>query len=287
MKVILAIDLGTTGNRAIAFSKEGKVVAKSYYEFPQIFPQPGWVEHDPLNIWNTTRRAVKDVLAEVGPENVATIGITNQRETTILWIRNTGKPVYNAIVWQCRRTKKECEALAPQAAKIRRKTGLFVDPYFSATKIRWIIDNVKGVRAGIERGEIIFGTVDSWVLWNLTGGKVHASEPSNAARTMCFNIHTLRYDPELLKLYGLPLSIFPEVKESGTLFGVTDRGGPCVVDHLRRALRHHNVVGARHDERGGARGDAIDVGDLPRAGWRSSWETIANPSAIEPPGEFT
>jgi glycerol kinase len=222
MKVILAIDLGTTGNRVIAFAKDGTIVARSYYEFPQIFPRPGWVEHDPLVIWDTTKRALKDVLKKVGAANVAAIGIANQRETTILWDRTSGKPVYNAIVWQCRRTKDICGKYAAHAGMVRRKTGLFIDPYFSATKIRWIMDNVKGVKECVKKGDILFGTVDSWVLWNLTGGRVHATEPSNAARTLIYNIHTLRYDDELLKLFGVPSGILPEVKASGADFGMTD-----------------------------------------------------------------
>ena len=223
MKVILAVDLGTTGNRVIAFSKRGTPVASSYYEFPQLFPRPGWVEHDPAAIWSTTRQALKDVLAKVGEANVAAIGITNQRETTILWDTETGRPVYNAIVWQDRRTRPLCERLMPEAKLIRRKTGLFVDPYFSATKIRWILDRFPGIIKRIDRGKIVFGTVDSWILWNLTGGKAHATEASNAARTMVFNIHTLAYDPELLRLFGLPERLFPRVLDSAGDFGVTDK----------------------------------------------------------------
>lgn len=222
MKVMLAIDLGTTGNRVIAFSRDGTVRASSYYEFPQIFPEPGWVEHDPLDIWNTTRKALGDVLGKVGAENVVAIGIANQRETTILWDRRTGKPVYNAIVWQCRRTSEICRKYSRYAPLIRKKTGLFLDPYFSATKIKWILDNVKGVRREAEKGNVIFGTVDSWILWKLTGGRVHATEPSNAGRTMCFNIHTLSYDRELLDLFGIPENILPEVRDSSGLFGETD-----------------------------------------------------------------
>ncbi len=223
MKVILAIDLGTTGNRVIAFSEDGAIVAKSYYEFPQIFPQPGWVEHNPFDILNTTKKALKDVISSVGIDGVVSIGITNQRETTILWDRKTGKPVYNAIVWQCRRTTEICDQLAEHSHIIREKTGLPLDPYFSATKIKWIIENIGGVKEQIEEGNILFGTVDSWILWNLTGGKVHATEPGNASRTLCYNIHTLDYDDELLGIFRLSRSIFPEVKESGGHFGNTDR----------------------------------------------------------------
>ncbi|NOX97310.1 MAG: glycerol kinase GlpK [Nitrospirae bacterium] len=222
MKVVLAIDLGTTGNRVIAFSQEGKMVAKSYYEFPQIFPRPGWVEHNPLDIWDTTCKALQDVLAEVKSDNVVAVGIANQRETTVLWNKRTGKPVYNALVWQCRRTQAICEQLSEHSATVKEKTGLTLDPYFSATKIKWIMENVQGVKEQVDTGEIIFGTVDSWVLWNLTGGKVHATEPSNASRTLCYNIKTLDYDDELLNIFGLPRSIFPRVKESGGHFGNID-----------------------------------------------------------------
>lgn len=223
MKVVLAIDLGTTGNRVIAFSKEGRIISKSYYEFPQIFPKPGWVEHNPFDIWDTTKKALKDVISSVGIDNVVSIGITNQRETTILWDKETGKPFYNAIVWQCRRTKDLCEKLSEYAPFIKEKTGLYLDPYFSATKIKWIIENIEEAKKGIRNGKVLFGTVDSWILWNLTGGKVYATEPSNASRTLCYNIHILDYDEELLKIFCLPREIFPEVKESGGYFGVTDK----------------------------------------------------------------
>lgn len=223
MKVVLAIDLGTTGNRVIAFSKDGKMVAKSYYEFSQIFPKPGWVEHNPSNIWNTAKKALKDVVSLVGIDNVVSIGITNQRETTILWNKKTGEPVYNAIVWQCRRTKVICEQLSKYSPIVKEKTGLPLDPYFSATKIKWVIENIKGVKEQIKKGAILFGTVDSWILWNLTGGEIHATEPSNASRTLCYNNHTLDYDDELLEIFNLPRSIFPEVRESGDHFGNTDK----------------------------------------------------------------
>ncbi len=221
-KIVVALDLGTTGNRAIAFAKDGTVAAKSYYEFSQIFPQPGWVEHDPMEIVSTTFRALKEVLAEVGAENVAAIGITNQRETTILWDRASGKPVYNAIVWQCRRTADICGKLKGKRNFLKKRTGLFLDPYFSATKIKWILDRVPGVRERAERGEICFGTVDSWILWHLTGGKVHATEPSNASRTLIFNIKTLKFDSALLKIFNIPPRVLPEVRDSDALFGATD-----------------------------------------------------------------
>ncbi len=223
MKVILGMDLGTTGNRVAAFSKDGRMVAKAYYEFPQIFPKPGWVEHDPMQILETALRALKEVAAQVGASNIEGLGITNQRETTVLWDRATGKPVYNAIVWQCRRTAPYCEALRSHASDIKARTGLSLDPYFSATKIRWILDHVPGIRERTERGEILFGTVDTWILWNLTGKRVHATEPSNASRTLCFNIKTLEYDPVLLDLFGVPKSLLPEIKESGADFGKVEK----------------------------------------------------------------
>jgi glycerol kinase len=223
MKYVVAIDLGTTGNRALAFSKDGRIAARSYYEFAQRFPKPGWVEHDPLDIWNTAKKALRDVLTTVGVGNIEAIGITNQRETTILWDKFTGKPVYSAIVWQDRRTQELCAGLSRFSNEIHSKTGLFTDPYFSGTKIKWIIDNVPGLKKRIDRGEILFGTVDTWVLWNLTGGKVHATEPSNASRTMLFDIDKLQFDKRLLSLLKIPASILPEVKQSADDFGVTDK----------------------------------------------------------------
>ena len=222
MKAILALDLGTTGNRVIAFSQDGEVLAKSYYEFPQIFPKPGWVEHSPQDIVDTTFRAFRDVLAEVGAENVEAIGITNQRETTVLWDRHSGKPVYNAIVWQCRRTAEICDRFADQADVIRRKTGLPIDPYFSATKIRWLLENVPGAEERAKKGDLAFGTIDTWILWNLTGGRVHATEPSNASRTLLFDIRRGRFDDELLDIFGVPAAILPEVRPSASRFGETD-----------------------------------------------------------------
>jgi glycerol kinase len=221
MQVIVALDLGTTGNRAMAFANDGRIVASAYQEFPQHFPKPGWVEHDPMDIWRTAKQTLDEVLAQVGAEHVVAIGLTNQRETTILWDRTTGTPVYNAIVWQCRRTQPMCERLKDAAASIKQKTGLFFDPYFSATKIAWILEHVPGVRAKAEQGQVIFGTVDTWILWQLTGGRVHATETSNASRTLCYNIHTLDYDDELLRLFGVPRRCLPEVKESAGLFGHT------------------------------------------------------------------
>ncbi len=237
MKVILAIDLGTTGNRVIAFSREGKILARSYYEFPQIFPKPGWVEHNPADIWQTTLKALHDVVGEIGIEHIEAIGITNQRETTILWDRTTGKPVYNAIVWQCRRTASLCDALREHEPQVKQRTGLFLDPYFSATKIKWILDHVTGARQKAEAGQLAFGTVDTWILWNLTGGKVHATEPSNASRTLLFNLHTLQFDEELLRLFDVPPAILPEVKPSGSEFGTT------TTDLLGRSVPVTGILG--------------------------------------------
>lgn len=236
-KVVVAVDLGTTGNRAIAFSKEGEVVARSYYEFPQIFPFPGWVEHNPMDIWNTCIKALNDVVNEVGAQNIDSIGITNQRETTIIWDKNTGRPVYNAIVWQCRRTEGTCKELKEYAKILKDKTGLFLDPYFSATKIKWIFDNVDGVRQKAERGELLFGTPETWVLWNLTGRKVHATEPSNASRTLLFNINTLEFDKELLEIFKVPQNILPEVMDSDSLFGFTDN------DLIGAVVPIHGILG--------------------------------------------
>jgi glycerol kinase len=222
-KVIVAFDLGTTGNRVMAFTRDGAVAAKSYYEFTQIFPQASWVEHDPLEILKTALQALSDVATVVGPESIECIGITNQRETSILWDRNTGQPVYNAIVWQDRRTEKMCQGLAAYKDLIKQKTGLFLDPYFSATKIAWMISQVPGLKEKIARGEIIFGTPDTWLLWNLTGGHAHATDPSNASRTLLFDISKMCFDPELLRIFDIPPAILPEVKDSDAVFGLLDK----------------------------------------------------------------
>lgn len=222
-KVVLAIDLGTTGNRVIAFSKQGEIVARSYYEFHQYFPRPGWVEHSPREILGTTIKALKDVLRIVGTESVVSIGITNQRETTILWDRESGEPVYNAIVWQDKRSESICEELGEYKEVIRFKTGLFLDPYFSASKIKWLLENVEGLKNKVKQGKIILGTPEVWILWNLTGGRVFATEPSNASRTLLFNIRELKFDPLLLKIFEIPDGILPEVRDSDSLFGYVDK----------------------------------------------------------------
>lgn len=222
---ILALDQGTTSSRAIVFDRTGKVVSSFQKEFEQIFPKPGWVEHDPMEIWRTQRDvAVKAMKkASVKPGQIASIGITNQRETTILWDRETGKPVYNAIVWQCRRTADICRSLEEKGhgAKIRRKTGLLLDAYFSGTKIKWILDNVPGVRKRADRGDICFGTVDSWLIYNLTGK--HVTDVTNASRTLLLDIRKGKWDKELLDIFGIPEKILPVVKPSSYFFGKTRR----------------------------------------------------------------
>ncbi|HYY15521.1 MAG TPA: FGGY family carbohydrate kinase, partial [Gammaproteobacteria bacterium] len=214
-------DGGSRTSRAMAFSETGEVLAQSQSEYPTYFPGPGWVEQEALEIWEATQKALREVLSAVGAERVAALGMANQRETTLLWNRSTGQPLYRAIAWQCRRTVDLCRKLSAHSRLIKRRTGLFLDPYFSATKIRWILDNVVEARRQVENGEAIFGTVDSWILWKLTGGRVHATDPSNAARTLCFNIHALDYDDELLRIFGLPRSLFPQVKDSAGPFGAT------------------------------------------------------------------
>ena len=223
-RYVIAIDQGTTSSRAIAFDEGGNIAAKAQREFPQIYPEAGWVEHDPEDIYRTCLDSLKEVLAAVGAEAVAAIGITNQRETTIVWDRKTGKAVYNAIVWQCRRTADYCDSLKETGvdAIVYDKTGLPVDPYFSATKIKWILDGVKGARERAERGELLFGTVDTYLMWRLSGGSIHATDYTNASRTMLFDIGALRWDDELCELFGVPQSMLPKVCASGHLFGYTD-----------------------------------------------------------------
>lgn len=225
-KYIMALDQGTTSSRCILFEKDGTIASLVQREFPQIFPKEGWVEHDPMSIWSTQIAALTEAYLKLGASwnEIACIGITNQRETVVLWDKKTGTPVYNAIVWQCRRTADYCKSLEEKgyAKLIREKTGLLLDPYFSASKIVWILDNVEGVRERAERGEICFGTIDSWLIYNLTGGKVHATDYSNASRTMLFNITTLTWDKELLELFNIPESILPQVYPSSHLYGYTD-----------------------------------------------------------------
>lgn len=224
--LILALDQGTTSSRAIAFDHDARVVVRLNKEFTQQYPQPGWVEHDPEEIWNSQLEVARHVMDEqkLGASDMAAIGITNQRETTIIWDRTTGKPIYNAIVWQDRRTADYCDELkqAGWEDSVRKKTGLVIDPYFSATKVRWILNHVDGARVRAERGDLLFGTVDSFLIWRLTGGRVHVTDYSNAARTMLFNIHDLTWDEDLMKELGVPSTILPEVKPSSMVYGETD-----------------------------------------------------------------
>lgn len=226
-RYVLALDQGTTSSRAILFDSHGNVVGMVNQEFPQIYPRPGWVEHDPYDILESQVSVAKKLLRTVNvePNQIAAIGITNQRETTIVWDKKTGKPVYNAIVWQCRRTASMCDELKAQglADLIKRKTGLVIDAYFSATKLEWILQNVPGVLEKAKKGEIAFGTVDSWLIWNLTGGKVHATDVSNASRTMLFNVSDLRWDEELLDMFNVHRSVLPQVFPSSHIYGVTDK----------------------------------------------------------------
>ncbi len=225
-KYIMALDQGTTSSRAIIFDKGGRIISLVQREFPQIFPKEGWVEHDPMAIWSTQIAACTEALMKIGGswDEIYGIGITNQRETTVVWDRKTGVPVYNAIVWQCRRTADYCENLKEKGYDelIKNKTGLLLDPYFSASKIAWILDNVEGAREKAENGELCFGTIDTWLMWNLTAGKVHATDYSNASRTMLFNIKALEWDNELLELFNIPRSMLPEAKPSSYIFGYTD-----------------------------------------------------------------
>jgi glycerol kinase len=223
---ILALDQGTTSSRAIIFDHDGQAVTRLNKEFTQHYPKPGWVEHDPEDIWNSQLEMAKHVMDEqkLAASDIAAIGITNQRETTVVWDRTTGKPVYNAIVWQDRRTAEYCDTLKRDGweDRVRQKTGLVIDAYFSATKVRWILNNVDGAREKAERGDLLFGTVDSFLIWRLTGGKVHVTDYSNAARTMLFNIHELKWDDDLMKELGVPSAMLPEVKPSSTVYGETD-----------------------------------------------------------------
>jgi glycerol kinase len=219
--LILALDLGTTGNRAIIFDCDTNIVASSYREFRQIFPQPGWVEHDPTEIWITACAVINEAIAKVNRREIVAVGITNQRETVVAWDRRTGEPLYNAIVWQDRRTAERCTALP--ATEIRERTGLVCDPYFSATKIEWLLRNIPATQHGV------FGTIDSWVLWKLTGGKTFATDPTNASRTMLFDLRERRWDDELLNLFGVAREQLPEVRASSANFGETEFGPVCGV----------------------------------------------------------
>lgn len=225
-KYVLALDQGTTSCRAILFDRDSNIVGVAQKEFTQHYPKPGWVEHDPEEIWSTQYGVIAELMARynVNPEEIAAIGITNQRETTVVWDKATGKPVYNAIVWQCRRTAGICDELKAKGLeeKVRYKTGLVIDAYFSGTKVKWILDNVEGAREKAEKGELLFGTIDTWLVWKLTGGKVHVTDYSNASRTMIYNIRELKWDEELLAELSIPASMLPEVKPSSCVYGETD-----------------------------------------------------------------
>lgn len=223
---IMALDAGTTSNRCIIFDKKGHIIAVAQKEFTQIFPKPGWVEHNANEIWSTMLGVTVEAMTKAGatPEDIAAIGITNQRETTIVWDKNTGEPVYNAIVWQCRRTSKYCDLLAEKGLTevYRKKTGLVIDAYFSATKLKWILDEVPGARERAKNGELLFGMVDTWLIWKLTKGRVHVTDYSNASRTMMFNINDLKWDEEILAEMDIPLNMLPEARPSSEVYGYTD-----------------------------------------------------------------
>ena len=229
MKYIVALDQGTTSSRAIIFDHDQNIISTSQKEFTQIYPKEGWVEHDPMEIWATQYGVLQEAMAKksISPDDIAAIGITNQRETTIIWDKNTGKPVHNAIVWQCRRTASICDSLKETDGfedYVRQNTGLVIDAYFSATKIKWILDNVEGAREKAERGDLLFGTVDTWLLWNLTNREVFVTDYTNASRTMLFNIKTLRWDEKILEMLDIPASMLPQVKNSSQVYGYAGLG---------------------------------------------------------------
>ena len=232
-KYIMALDAGTTSSRCILFDKKGNMCAVAQQEFTQYYPQPGWVEHDANEIWKTQLAVAQEAMKKLNVtyEQIAGIGITNQRETTVIWDKETGQPIYNAIVWQCRRTADICDALVEKghANLFKEKTGLLVDAYFSGTKIQWILDHVDGARERAAKGELLFGTIDTWLMWNLSKGQVRITDVTNASRTLLFNIHTLQWDEQLCSLLKVPMSLLPEVKPSSCIYGQTDTeyfGGP-------------------------------------------------------------
>jgi glycerol kinase len=235
-KYILAFDQGTTSSRAILFDQDSNIVAVAQKEFTQIFPKPGWVEHNANEIWSTQVGVASEVIAKAGvdPKEVAAIGITNQRETTVVWNKHTGKPVYNAIVWQSRQTASICDEFKAQGLVplFRQKTGLILDAYFSGTKVKWILDNVEGARASAEKGDLLFGTMDTWLIWKLTGGKVHVTDYSNASRTLMYNIRELKWDEELLKILTVPASMLPEVRSSSEVYGEIDKNVIAGLGHI-------------------------------------------------------
>jgi glycerol kinase len=227
-RYILALDQGTTSSRAMVFNADGQAVAVAQKEFPQLYPQPGWVEHNPADIWNTQQAVAVAAISQAGlqPSDIAAIGVTNQRETTLIWDRKTGQPIYNAIVWQCRRTAELCERLKARGlgGDIHSRTGLVLDAYFSGTKVAWILEHVPGSRERARKGELAFGTVDTWLLWNLTGGRLHITDVSNASRTLLYNIHTQTWDDLILEQLDIPRELLPEVKPSSGVYGETERG---------------------------------------------------------------
>jgi glycerol kinase len=234
VRYILALDQGTTSSRAILFDEEGRAVSIAQREFRQLFPQPGWVEHDPKEIFNTQQETAREAAGNVSSKDIMAVGITNQRETTIVWDRQSGEPIYNAIVWQDRRTAAQCAELKDVGAEslVRERTGLVIDPYFSGTKIAWLLDNVPGARGRAERGELAFGTVDTWLTWHLSGNRTHVTDVSNASRTLLFNIHMNDWDAELLHLFGVPRAILPDVHPSAHAFGMVPAevvGEPLVI----------------------------------------------------------
>ena len=225
---IMALDQGTTSSRCILFDRQGNICSMAQMEFTQIFPKPGWVEHDPMEIWSSQIAVAAKAMGKIGvtEKNIAAIGITNQRETTIVWDKETGEPIHHAIVWQCRRTSEYCDTLKEKGLtdKFREKTGLVIDAYFSGTKVKWLLDNVPGARERAEKGELLFGTVETWLIWKLTKGAVHVTDYSNASRTMLFNINTLQWDDEILAELNIPKCMLPEPKPSSCIYGEADPG---------------------------------------------------------------
>ena len=255
--MILAIDQGTTGTRAILVDHSGRFVTSAYEEFTQIFPQPGWVSHDVREIWASTTHVIERALGETGNVQLAGVGITNQRETTVLWDRETGNPVHDAIVWQCRRTTDLCQAYREQglSGTVADKTGLVIDPYFSATKIVWLLEHVAGLRERAEAGDICFGTMDSYLLYKLTGGEVHAMDITNASRTMLYNIHGYHWDDSLCDIFGIPKAILPQVHPSAHLYGTT-----ISIGHLPAGIPIAGIAGDQQSALFGQRG--ISIGDI-------------------------
>ena len=244
---ILAIDQGTTGTTTIVFDKQANIISRGYAAVRQIYPRPGWVEHDPVDIWDGVVASIREAMdrGQLNFNQIEAIGIANQRETVVLWERATGQPVYNAIVWQCRRTAEMCEQLKEEGieGEIRAKTGLILDPYFSGTKIAWLLNNIEGLRERAERGEILFGTIDSWLMWNLSGGQIHSTDMSNASRTLLFDIHTTRWDEDILNFFNIPISMLPDVHPSSFRFGEVPAG---LLSDDSPAIPITGVVGDQH-----------------------------------------